>query len=342
MTDAMRNIFVLAVGALLMIGVASCQKEGIFPTEDDPIAIFEVGMPGPLQSKSIGDGKTATELLYGIYAVDKDAEGNITAMTYVKDGKGVKTSDLNFRVEERLVRNVDYRVVFWAQAPGNKAYTVDFASAATVTADYTKAANDETRDAFYNKIDVRLTGPTEPFKVDLFRPLAQINFGSTAEDFAAIRHFLSKDMTSTIAFADAIVPNVFSLTAGKITESRSTVTFTAAAAPCGKGEGESLVVNDGTKDISYAYVGMDYIFADSEKAMMSKPMKASFTHDKGTIELSIDNLPYKANYRTNILGNLFTEQAIVNITVDPIPAGNYNEPYPQTDNKNNNNGTGNE
>ncbi len=328
----------MAVSALFMIGAASCQKEGVIPTENDPLVVFEVAMPGQLQSKTIGDGKTASELLYGIYAMEKDKDGNITSITYVKDGKGVKTSDLNFRVEERLVRNVDYRIVFWAQAPGNKAYAVDFA-AATVTADYTQAANDETRDAFYNKRDVKLTGPTDPYKVDLYRPLAQINFGSTDEDFAAIKYFLSKEMTSTISFADAEVPDVFDLTEGKITKSRAKVDFKAAVAPCGKGAGESLVVNDGTKDVSYAYVGMNYIFADSGKAMMAKPMKASFTHDKGTIELSIDNLPYQANYRTNILGNLFTEQAIVEIKVDPIPVGNHNEAYPQPEN---NGGNGNE
>lgn len=331
----MRKFFILAVSVLFMIGAVSCQKEGVVPTENDPVAVFEVAMPGQLQSKAIGDGKTATELLYGVYAVGKDAQGNISEFTYVKNGKGVRTSDLNFLVEERLVRNVDYRIVFWAQAPDNTAYTVDFATAATVTADYTKASNDETRDAFYNYIDVKLTGPTEPFDVDLFRPLAQINFGSTAEDFAAIKYFLSNGMTSTIAFADAVVPNVFSLTEGKITESRTTVAFTAAAAPCGKGEGESLVVKDGTKDVSYAYVGMNYIFADSEKAMMGKPMSASFTHDKGTIGLSIKNLPYQANYRTNILGNLFTEQAIINITVEPIPVGDHNETYPQQNGGNN-------
>lgn len=326
----MRKIFILAISTLLMLGAASCQKEGVIPTENDPLAVFEVAMPGQLQSKSIGDGKTATELLYGVYAVDKDKDGNITSILYVKDGKGVKTSDLNFRVEERLVRNVDYRIVFWAQAPGNTAYTVDFAGAATVTADYTntKAANDETRDAFYNNIDVKLSGPAGPFRVDLYRPLAQINFGSTDEDFAAIRYFLSKEMTSTIAFADAVVPDVFSLTEGKITDSRAAVAFADAVAPCGKGAGESLVINDGTKDVSYAYVGMNYIFADKEKSMMAKPMKASFTHDKGTIELSIENLPYQANYRTNILGNLFTEQAILEIKVDPIPVGDH-ESYPQ-------------
>lgn len=332
----------MAVSALFMIGTASCQKEGVIPTENDPVAVFEVTMPGHVQTRTIGDGKSASELLYGIYAMEKDKDGNITSITYIKDGKGVKTSDLKFRVEERLVRNVDYRIVFWAQAPGNKAYAVDFA-AATVTADYTQAANDETRDAFYNYQDVRLEKPADAFDVKLYRPLAQINFGSTAEDFEAIKYFLvENEMTSTIEFAEAVVPNVFSLTEGKITESCATVSFAAAAAPCGKGDGEMLELTDG----NYAYVGVNYIFA-GEKDMMTSPMNASFTHDKGTITLSIKNLPYQANYRTNILGNLFTEQAVVNITVEPIPVGNHNEAYPQPENNGGNenentNGTENE
>lgn len=341
----MRNLLASVAAGLFLIGFGSCQKEDLTPSVKDPAAVFEVAMPGHMQTRSIGDGKTATELLYGVYAVDaKDADGNPTSFTYVQDGKGVMTEDLNFRVEVRLVRNVDYRIVFWAQAPGNKAYAVDFAGSATVTADYTTAANDETRDAFYNFQDVRMAAPGDPIPVLLYRPLAQINFGSSKEDFEAIRHFLSKDLTSAVTFADAVVPDVFSLTSGKITDSRAKVAFTSSAAPCGKGAGEPLVVKDGTTDVSYAYASVNYIFADTAKDMMEKPMKASFTHDKGTIDLMIENLPYQANYRTNILGNLFTEQAVLAIEIEPIPVGDHNESYPQQDDDNNSgaeNGTGN-
>jgi hypothetical protein len=255
-----------------------------------------------------------------------DAKGNVltenyadsfgiettTTYTIVESGKGVSVESLKFRAELHLVRNVSYRLVFWAQAPGNTAYDVDFEKA-TVVADYSAScmANDETRDAFYNYIDVKLT-KDETFPVALFRPLAQINFGSDKVDYNALAPFLNDGLKSTIAVEG--IPDTFSLTEGTLSGSAK-VEFAADFAPVYNKE-----VLKGYED-KYEYVGMNYVFAASQKQNMPKDLTATFIHDSDEIVVTVPNVPYCANYRTNILGFLFTEKLITEIEVKPIPYG---------------------
>lgn len=312
----MKKILMISAAFAALFFSSSCQKESLIPDANDPVAVFEIQMPGAYQTKAIADGTTAKELLYGVYAaktVKDDASGETTTTyTFVESGKGVSVESLKFRAELHLVRNVSYRVVFWAQAPGNTAYDVDFEKA-TVVADYSAScmANDETRDAFYNYIDVKLT-EDETFPVALFRPLAQINFGSDKVDYDALSHFLSNGLKSTIAVEG--LPDTFSLTEGTLSGSAK-VEFTADFAPIYNKE-----VLKGYED-KYEYVGMNYVFAASQKQNMPKDLTATFIHDSDEIVVTVPNVPYCANYRTNILGFLFTEKLITEIEVKPIPYG---------------------
>ena len=309
----MKRFFKYAAALVLFGAAISCQKSEF--VSDEALATFEVNMPGALGTKAVGDGMTATELLYGVYAVTTatDATTNATTVTYtyIENGKGVANGDLKFKAEVRLVRNVAYRVVFWAQAPGNDAYTVDFANA-EVVADYSAAcsANDEARDAFYGYCDVTMTADATR-SVELYRPLAQINFGSLNDDYQALSYFLKNGLKSTIAVSG--LHDTFSLTEGTLSGSAD-VAFTADFAPVYNGE-----VFKGYES-THKLVGMNYVFA-GEKQIMTYPMTATFTHDNDDIVIEVDNVPYQANYRTNILGYLFTEKLITNIEVKPIPVG---------------------
>ena len=312
----MKKIFMISAAFAALFLSASCQKESMIPDANDPVAAFEIQMPGAYQTKAIADGTTAKELLYGVYAaktVKDDASGETTTTyTFVESGKGVSVESLKFRAELHLVRNVSYRLVFWAQAPGNTAYDVDF-DKATVVADYSAScmANDETRDAFYNYIDVKLT-KDETFPVALFRPLAQINFGSDKVDYNALAPFLNNGLKSTIAVEG--IPDTFSLTEGTLSGSAK-VEFAADFAPVYNKE----VLKE--YEDKYEYVGMNYVFAASQKQNMPKDLTATFIHDSDEIVVTVPNVPYCANYRTNILGFLFTEKLITEIEVKPIPYG---------------------
>ncbi len=304
---------------------------------EESVAVFEVQMPESILTKAdISDGSKATELLFGVYAKIADsADGSLDGTEeykFVTSGVGTRVDDLKFTAQVNLVKNVDYKVAFWAQAPvaaGETApYAIDW-NAATVTADYTFDANAEERDAFYFCDEFTYVPLGEPYKVKLYRPMAQINFGSVEEDFEALKPFL-EDMTygleSTITVAG--VHDVLDLLTGATSSSGKDVAFVMAPAFCGKGTGTEITLDvkdeAGVKQ-SYAYAGMNYIFApESKDRLLMDKLTASFEHSKGVITLEVLNVPYQRNHRTNILGYLFTEMLVADILVVPIYDGDNN------------------
>ena len=65
---------------------------------------------------------------------------------------------------------------------------------------------------------------------------------------------------------------------------------------------------------------MNYLFAaaDDQTILPSVKMTAKLTVDA---EIEVANVPVRRNYRTNIIGNLLTEQTDFNIIVDPRWSG---------------------
>ena len=92
----------------------------------------------------------------------------------------------------KLVKNVTYSFVFWAQAPevaGQEAYydLSTFYVDSKVKVNYDVKANDDLRDAFCAMKEIYVTGPVDE-TVYLRRPFAQINFG--ASDYSYVKQLL--------------------------------------------------------------------------------------------------------------------------------------------------------
>ena len=299
---------------LAVLAVAACQKENLGEVAPDGReAEVELTLTSPqIGTKSYADGKTVNKVFVHVY--QQDAAGNLKYIAPAAAGESATPSqvvDMTGGVAKystRLVTGQKYTFVFWAQAD-NAPYTYD-TNAKTVTVDYaTVAGNDETRDAFCNVLKgVEITGAYSS-DVNLYRPFAQLNFGVTDEDYAAAKAAGLEVTAAQVKLTNAATS--LNLLDGTVSGSGSEeVTFAAAALPT-----ENLSAAGAT----YKYVAMDYVLVGkAAKTLSDVTLTLTATGTQSTTpEYSWSNVPLQGNYRTNIVGNLFTSPAEVNITVDP-------------------------
>ena len=304
----MKTFKYLAAAALTFLAVG-CNKEQVTEVPDGQMVdvTFTAALPGEMATKALGDGQTAKTLHVSVYENDD-------AKTKLDLDKTATFTDLKTQVTFSLVKGKTYNFVFWAQAEGATCYNID--DLKNIKISYEGAvANDETRDAFYaTRKELKVNGAlTETIK--LYRPFAQVNFGTADLREAADAGFVPVKS----AFTATDVANVFDTfnAEGKV-EGLATdkVTFAKAEIPV-----EPLVIKDGTK---YAWMTMNYIIPvgkQGEKHISN--VTAEFIPETGdAITASSPQTPVQNNYRTNILGNLLTSQVIFNVEIVPI----FNEP----------------
>lgn len=300
----MKTFKYLAAAALTLLAV-SCNKEQVTEVPDGQMVdvTFTAALPGEMATKAIGDGQTAKKLYVSVYENDD-------AKTKLELDKTATFTDLKTQVTFSLVKGKTYNFVFWAQAAEGAPY--DVTDLKNIKISYEGAeANDEKRDAFYaTRKELKVNGAlTETIK--LYRPFAQVNFG-TADYDAAVAAGV-KPVKSVFTATD--VATIFDTFEAEGKEAKDVVTFTESALP-----GETLV----TKAGDYKWMTMNYILPmGKQDAKHISNVTAEFIPETGiTVKASSPQTPVQNNYRTNILGNLLTSQVIFNIEIVPI----FNEP----------------
>ena len=300
----MKTFKYLAAAALTLLAV-SCNKEQVAEVPDGQMVdvTFTAALPGEMATKALGDGQTAKTLYVSVYENDD-------AKTKLELDKTATFTDLKTQVTFSLVKGKTYNFVFWAQAAEGAPY--DVTDLKNIKISYEGAeANDEKRDAFYaTRKELKVNGAlTEAIK--LYRPFAQVNFG-TADYDAAVAAGV-KPVKSVFTATD--VATIFDTFEAEGKEAKDVVTFTESALP-----GETLV----TKAGDYKWMTMNYILPMGKQgAKHISNVTAEFIPETGiTVKASSPQTPVQNNYRTNILGNLLTSQVIFNIEIVPI----FNEP----------------
>lgn len=301
---------------LAVLAVAACQKENLGEVAPDGReAEVKLTLTSPqIGTKSYADGKTVNKVFVHVY--QQDAAGNLKYIAPAAAGESATPSQVvdmtggAAKYSTRLVTGQKYTFVFWAEyrdAASPSPYTYD-PETKTVTVNYAGVAgNDETRDAFCNVLkDVEITG-TYSSDVKLYRPFAQLNFGVTSEDYAAAKAAGLEVTAAEVKLTNAATS--LNLLGGTVSGAAE-VTFAAAALPT-----ETLSAAGAT----YKYVAMDYVLVGkAAKTLSDVTLTLTATGTQSTTpEFTYSNVPLQANYRTNIVGNLFTSPAEVNITVDP-------------------------
>lgn len=294
--------FAAAAMALLAMG---CGKEQVTEVPDGQMVdvTFTAALPGEMATKAIGDGQTAKKLYVSVYENDD-------AKTKLDLDKTATFTDLKTQVTFSLVKGKTYNFVFWAQAAEGAPYDVTDLKNIKISYEGSEA-NDEKRDAFYaTRKELKVNGAlTETIK--LYRPFAQVNFG-TADYDAAVAAGV-EPVKSVFTATD--VATIFDTFEAEGKEAKDVVTFTESALP-----GETLV----TKAGDYKWMTMNYILPmGKQDAKHISNVTAEFIPETGiTVKASSPQTPVQNNYRTNILGNLLTSQVIFNIEIVPI----FNEP----------------
>ena len=296
------SVKIIAVAALSLFA-ASCSKErvAVVAEGEETVVNFTIASP-VISTKAIADGNTVDKVDVNVYKADGTLITDDTITKTVEMSNGTAT------YSARLVTGQTYQFVFWAYNAEGNHYTLD-AEAKTVTVNYEGFCNDESRDAFYKYIDAKkITGPLKE-TIMLDRPFAQLNFGVNEADIAAASAAGIEVKKSAVTLAD--VPNVLNLTDGSAT-GEARVVYTLADCPS-----EKLVV----KGTEYGYVSMGYVLAGKgEEGKIATEVSLTIADEAGT-ELCepkvVPAVPLQGNWRTNILGNLFTSDVEFTIIVEP-------------------------
>ena len=316
MKSSMKRIYFMIV---LVAALCSCSKETARPVvEEVPVTVI-LSTPGDVSTKTISDGLTASHLYYEVWSEDK------TVRLYKGDQPLTAGQT---KVELHLVKDQVQSILFWAQDPEATHYgDVMTRDLRVMTFNYTSpVSNDETRDAFYNNeiLDLLVTEPLVR-EIELKRPFAQLNFGTTSQDIADAAKIGGMSPTESKVSLDAEVYTKLNLFTGEVSEPKK-VEFQYAAIPDLSESGYLEVdLNEDGKiddDEQYLYLSMNYILVhQTEKSDNLKVSASIKVGGQSDVVVTAANVPLKRNYRTNILGNLLTVPGKFNIHVDNAFAG---------------------
>ncbi len=315
----MKKVTIFGMFAALMLA-NSCSEDNNVPQADSNLAqvTFKVSADNAL-TRTISDGTTVDQLVYRVF----DKNGNAIATLPLVTEPAADLSS-GHTVTLTLAKGQTYKVAFWAQKAGNSAYSVN--DNMQVTVNYAGANNDESRDAFFNAVDITVKNDVAE-TVELKRPFAQLNVGSTSADWdAAVASGVTVAESKVTVKQAATTLNVLD---GKVSGSAD-VNFTYASLP-----GENLMVDadgDGNKE-AYKYLSMCYVLPnDATDGTQKTLVSAEFTFkaasgDEIVVKDGLQNLPLQRNYRTNIVGNILSGTTTFTVVVDPAFLGDHNTTY---------------
>lgn len=283
----------LAAATLIALTTAACQKEKLFDSQtagEETVTFTVKTDAAATKATADGDGQGAglNRCLVAVYM--KTADPALPYKLY--DTPAATGSGLNYTFTVNLIRKQTYQIVVWADK-GETVYDVNEGLTLVTRKTGDVVCNSDAYDAFYASTEF-VQGTTTSTAITAKRPFAQLNL-------------ITKDLNEnfqpgavSVTYSSPQSFNPFDGTVSDMTE----VTYRAESPYYTSTEGEqhTLVMN--------------YLFAAAgdQTILPSVKMTAKLTVDA---EIEVANVPVKRNYRTNIIGNLLTEQTDFTITVEP-------------------------
>ena len=284
-----------------MFAFVACQKEEAKDSHgEDCVARLTVQVPEDVLTKAVSQAALVDIVYYDVWTEDFE--------TLLFSGSGA-VEDCRAELEVALVMDQTFQFIFWAQnenADGPYSWT----DLKKVNVDYSKFTvnNKDCYDAFYAVATIVADG--EDKVVRLYRPFAQLNFGATRMNADFGEFTITSNSVTVSKYASA-----FDTVGGKAVDYvNAPVTFTAATGGLVQAEtqdNKDLQVGEA----AYYWVAMNYLLVPSDQSTTVN-VEASFTTKVGTVKHKIPNVPLNKNYRTNIVGDLFTSTAQLNIVVE--------------------------
>lgn len=302
----MRKYLLFFASAMLLF--AGCAKEGLGQgaVADGEAVEVNIATSLPMSAKSTkavwdSDGNAANVDHWIMEVYDKQEKlydrQELTGQTGL-----TKT----FKVT--LIKNQTYKFVFWADKQGSYT-TSDLTDIKTVLSSDSREAGKDALDAFYCMKEYKST-KSESISAVLKRPFGQVNIVTldTKKVFDEIGNeteygkFIPKDLKVTAKVYNGF--NALADTLADLKEVDLTEEICYGKAPYSYAE---------PKDSTTLF--MDYLFVSEEQELVD--LAFEFLSNEEKIEYSFAAIPVRRNYRTNIMGNLLSNDAEWTVTIDP-------------------------
>ena len=274
MNRILQNIQFFMMLILLMAGMQSCSDK--MQDMGDAQVSFTASLPAHVRTRSFGKAEQVNTLIIGIF---KDGI-EIDRKSYVVSGTSVD-------VQLALAKNQAYSFIFWAYDNRQNIYNIDDLTSIKMTAmpEQIEFSQAEAMDAFFAVAeDITPTGSCS-YSVELLRPLAQINVGTTG--IPVLAAFVAKSVPDTFHPFD----NSVSGTCDFIWSFKETTT-------------ETFTV----ENIDYNYLAMGYLFAPTEEPMDMDAEMTMFYSGQSSRTVEFSKVKIEANQRSNIAGGFTAKQ----------------------------------
>ncbi len=303
-----KNLLKSIAFAALALVAGACAKEQVASGDGETVEMtFNVDVPETtITTKGLSDAASVDELICQVFLKGAKDENKHFVYTPVPElTQNVVVVGGKATVKFSLVKGQTYSFAFWAQTRGTGYYTTNDLRSVTMNTNLVKA-NDPKMDAFFAiKNEARVTISYSQ-KVTLKRALAQVNFGTKYSG----RSDELKAQKSYVTLTG--VPNVFHpFMSGDsfACEGSETVKFN-----------ENEVISDETlsvNDAEYSYLASVYVFALNPNNTITDASAVVTLSNGKTTTIKAPNVPVKRNFRTNILGDLLTVDAVWNVDIAP-------------------------
>ena len=285
MKNLLHNISIMTVLTLMMVGIQSCSDD--WQKVGDVQVSFTAILPTDTRTRSFGKAEQVNTLVVGIFkkgVADVHTNSGGSWSYHEIDRKEFPINGTSANVQLTLAQEQTYSFIFWTYDGNQNIYNIDDLTAIEMNAlpnpiTFTQA---EAADAFFATMgDITITGDCS-YPVELVRPLAQINVGTTGTPMQA--SFTAKDVPDTFH----PFTNTVSGSAEFTWDFSDTTTETFSA--------------DGT---AYNYLAMGYLFAPTTAIQIAAEL--TLTDGENSKTVAFPKVEIEANQRSNIAGGFTAE-----------------------------------
>ena len=286
MKNLLHNIQILAMLALTMVGIQSCSDD--WHDVGDVQVNFTATLPTDTRTRTFGKAEQVNTLVVGIFkkgVADVHTNNSGSWNYYEIARKSFPINGTSADVQLTLAQEQTYSFVFWAYDGNQNIYDIDDLTAVVMNPLPSPITfyEAEAMDAFIATMeDITITGDCS-YPVELVRPLAQINVGTTGTQMQAT--FKAKAVPDTFYPFTNTVSGATDYT--WIFSETTTEIFSA----------------DGTE---YNYLAMGYVFAPTTATNISAELTLTDGNASKTVEFP--SVEIEANQRSNIAGNFTWQQ----------------------------------
>lgn len=307
----MKKLFYFVAVCALLLSAGSCQKEIGGGIDDRGAKVNFTLQVSDVQTKAIADASNIDILHWEVYGDDVDTASEPLAEGFETDPDG----DGAFSLDLSLILDQTYNFIFWAQVDreeGKEHYDVSDLRKVGIKSYDDEMANDESRAAFFAHKKIHVSGSIDE-TITLYRPFAQLNIGTVTYDTSLN---LAGDLAVNTSEVNVTgIASAFNTISGK-GEGKQRVTFQAAAPHDDMSASERKLEVNGAR---YHWLGMNYMIVNGDADNVTVDVLFDTTY--GDVSLSVENVPVRENYRTNIIGDLLTTDAKFVVVVDDRFAG---------------------